>query len=77
MYLRKVENYDEIVMYAEKLLAADKLHEDAYVLIIDAFSKSGNHNMAKKKFTQLLKNYEEEYGEKPPKCIKSNTGNPC
>jgi DNA-binding SARP family transcriptional activator len=64
---RNNNNNDDIIFCADLLLQADNLHEEAYIAVIEAYSKSGNTNMAKKKFSQLLKNYEEEYGEKPPK----------
>ncbi len=69
--LRQKNKYDEVIYYSEKLLQADALHEDAYIAAIDAYSRSGNQNMAKKKFSQLLKNYDAEYGEKPSKDVLS------
>jgi two-component SAPR family response regulator len=58
-------NHDEVVKFAEKLLETDKLHEEAYINAIHAYSMLGNHTMAKKKFSQMLKNYQDEFGEKP------------
>ncbi len=69
--LKKKNNYSELISYAEKLLLTDKLHEEAFYCLIYAYNAIGNETMAKKKFTQLLKNYEEEYGEKPPKELLS------
>ena len=69
--LRQKNKLDEVIYYSEKLLQADALHEDAYIAAIDAYSRSGNQNMAKKKFSQLLKNYDAEYGEKPSKDVLS------
>ncbi|MCC7159739.1 MAG: hypothetical protein IT281_09390, partial [Ignavibacteria bacterium] len=66
---QKNKNFDELIIFSEKLLQVDKLHEEASLALIEAYSAIGNHNMAKKKFAQLLKNYEEEYGEKPSKKI--------
>lgn len=65
--LEQNNQFDEIIYYAEKLINADKLHEGAYLSMINACSKTGNENMARKNFRRLLKNYEEEYGEKPSK----------
>ena len=65
--LKKKNNYEELINYSEKLLLTDKLHEEAFYYLISAYKAIGNETMAKKKFSQLLKNYEEEYGEKPPK----------
>lgn len=67
--LRKNNKYDELLIYADKLIAADKLHEGAFTASIEAYNKTGNNAMAKKKFAQLLKNYDAEYGEKPSKKI--------
>jgi DNA-binding SARP family transcriptional activator/lipopolysaccharide biosynthesis regulator YciM len=60
-------NFNDIIYYSEKLISADKLHEGAFISLINAYANTGNENMAKKKFSQLLKNYDEEYGEKPSK----------
>ncbi len=65
----KRKNFDELITYSEKLLQVDKLHEEASLALIEAYTAIGNNNMAKKKFSQLLKNYEDEYGEKPSKKI--------
>ncbi|HEY3249635.1 MAG TPA: bacterial transcriptional activator domain-containing protein, partial [Ignavibacteria bacterium] len=65
--LTKEKKYDEVIVYAERLVSADKLHEKAFISLVKAYAQLGNQNMAKKKFSQLLKNYEEEYGEKPSK----------
>lgn len=69
--LKKKNKYDELINYSEKLLLTDKLHEEAFYYIIYAYNAIGNETMAKKKFSQLNKNYEEEYGEKPPKELLS------
>ncbi len=65
--LKKRNKYEELINYSEKLLLIDKLHEEAFYYLIYAYKAIGNETMAKKKNSQLLKNYEEEYGEKPPK----------
>jgi LuxR family transcriptional regulator, maltose regulon positive regulatory protein len=63
----KDNNFNDVIIYAEKLITADKLHENGFISIINAYTKTGNDNMARKKFSQLLKNYEQEYDEKPSK----------
>lgn len=65
--LKKKNKHTDLIDYAEKLLLTDNLHEEAYYYIICSYKAIGNETMAKKKFSQLLKNYEKEYGGKPPK----------
>lgn len=65
--LNKQEKYYEIISYSERLISSDKLHETAFLNLVTAYVRTGNMNMAKKKFAELLKNYEDEYGEKPSK----------
>jgi ATP/maltotriose-dependent transcriptional regulator MalT/two-component SAPR family response regulator len=67
--LKKEGKFEELAVFSEKLILSDNLHENAFLNAIEAYQRSGNRNMAKKKFSQLLKNYEEEYGEKPNKDI--------
>ena len=67
--LLKKRDFDDAVIYSEKLLQADKLHEEGFLGVITSYKESGNLTMAKKKFRQLIKNYDEEYGEKPPKDL--------
>jgi two-component SAPR family response regulator len=57
----------EVTVYAEKLLEADKLNEDAHVNLIESYVQLGNLNMAKNKFAAMLKIFDEELGEKPSK----------
>ncbi|MCI0449836.1 MAG: hypothetical protein L0Y79_08635, partial [Chlorobi bacterium] len=64
-FLIKNAKFEDAVKYSERLIEIDNLHEEAYINAIQAYSMSGNRNMAKKKFSQLLKNYEKEFGEKP------------
>jgi len=63
------KKFDEAAEYSEKLILADSLHENAYLSAIRAYTEMNNLNMAKKKFSQLLKKYDEEYGEKPSKAV--------
>lgn len=73
--LEKNRKFDELIEFSEKLLQKDKLHEEAYFSIINAYSSIGNITMAKKKLSQLIKTYDEEYGEKPPKALMSKIMN--
>jgi len=73
--LEKKKNFEELIEYSEKLLQADKLHEQAFYMLILAYSAIGNITMAKKKLSQLIKTYDEEYGEKPPKDLMSKIMN--
>jgi len=67
--LKKKLKYEEVAFYSEKIIREDKLHEEAFISLIEAYAQTGNINMAKKKFSQMLKNFELEYGEKPPKKV--------
>ncbi len=71
---KKMNKPDEIIEYAERLLQADRLHEEAYIDLIEAYVNSGKANMAKTKFSQMLKTYDEEYGEKPPRKVMDRIG---
>ena len=55
----------EVTLYAEKLLEVDKLNEKAYIDLIESYAGIGNINTAKNKFSQMLKVFDEELGEKP------------
>jgi LuxR family maltose regulon positive regulatory protein len=63
--LKAEKNYDTVVSYSEKLLHSDRLNEGAYLNIIEAQVKLNNINRAREKFSQMLKTFEEELGEKP------------
>ena len=64
---KKKKMYFETSQYAEHLLKVDKLNENTYIDLIEALVSMGNLNAAKNKFSQMLKIFEEEYGEKPSK----------
>jgi two-component SAPR family response regulator len=61
--------YSEVIKYAEKALQIDKLNEEAYLNMIEAYSLLGEINTAKDKFSLMLKVFDEEIGEKPEKSI--------
>ena len=64
IYKRKKMMF-EITVFAEKLLEVDKLNEKTYIGLIESYVNIGNVNTAKNKFAQMLKVFDEEYGEKP------------
>lgn len=61
--------YYKVIQYCDILLTLDKLHEEAYLEIMQAYTNIGNLSMARKKFSTMLKTYESDYGEKPPKPV--------
>jgi DNA-binding SARP family transcriptional activator len=63
--------YEDTIKYAEKLLETDKLHQEAYLKIIESNVKLRKLNSAKDKFSLMLKNYNEELGEKPERQVLS------
>lgn len=67
--LEKKKSFSEIAKYAGKILKFDKLNEDAYVSLIEAYSEMGEINTAKDTFSLMLKNFDEELGEKPDKSV--------
>jgi LuxR family maltose regulon positive regulatory protein len=64
---RKKKSFAEIVKYADRILKFDKLNEEAYISLIEAYSEMGEINTAKDTFSLMLKNFDEELGEKPDK----------
>lgn len=66
-----INDYKNAIKYSEKLLEIDKLHSEAYLKLIESHIKLNNINTAKDKFALMLKNYEEELGEKPEKQVLS------
>jgi two-component SAPR family response regulator len=64
IYKKKNSSF-EVTIYAEKLIEADKLNENIYIDLIESYVNIGNINTAKNKFAQMLKIFDEEYGEKP------------
>ncbi len=59
-------NYNECVLYSDKLLQFDKLNETAYEFSIKAYKNAGKNASAGEKYSQMLKSYEREINEKPP-----------
>ncbi|RPI19279.1 MAG: hypothetical protein EHM58_02150 [Ignavibacteriae bacterium] len=64
IYLKKKKDF-ELTVYAEKLLKVDKLNEDAYFNLIQAYVNIGNINLARSKYSNMMKVFCEELGEKP------------
>jgi DNA-binding SARP family transcriptional activator len=67
--LKKRKMYEEIALYSDKLIQIDKLNENGYLNLIEAYVKLNSINRAREKFSQMLKTYEDELGEKPPKEV--------
>ena len=65
--LKDRRDYSEIIKYADKILKIDKLNDEAYISLIEVYSLLGDINTARDKFSQMLKDYDEELGEKPDK----------
>ena len=49
------KNFDEVILYSEKLLEEDKLNEDAYLNIIETEAYSGNRHQAKLIYQRMQK----------------------
>jgi DNA-binding SARP family transcriptional activator len=64
-YLKSRENLEEVILYSDKLLKADKLNEKAYLNIIESNVKMNNASRAKERFSQMLRTFESELGETP------------
>ena len=66
---KEKNSFSEVIKYAEKILKIDKLNDDAYIEMIETYTRLGETNMAKEKFSLMLKVYDEELGEKPDKSV--------
>ncbi|MCI0450435.1 MAG: hypothetical protein L0Y79_11755 [Chlorobi bacterium] len=65
------KDYDEAVVCCEKLLKYDPLNLTAYENLITSYENLDKHNTARESYSKLIKNYEEEYGEKLPASFTS------
>jgi DNA-binding SARP family transcriptional activator len=65
--LKSKKNYEEVIYYCDKLLKTDKLNEKAYLNIIESHVMLDSINRARDKFSQMLKIFDTELGEKPSK----------
>ncbi|MBE2218199.1 MAG: hypothetical protein IAE90_08355 [Ignavibacteria bacterium] len=63
--LEKHNRPEDVVKYAAMLINEDKLNDAAYIKMIKAYSSIGSKAMAVSCYNTMLKNYEEELGEKP------------
>jgi len=63
--LKSERNYNEVIYYSERLLLADKLNEGGYLNIIESYVKLNNASRGREKFSQMLKIFDAELGEKP------------
>jgi len=64
-FLYDLKLYDEVIYYSENLLMYDKLNESAYLNSIKVFAEWERLNSAREKYSQMMKYYETELGEKP------------
>jgi len=63
--LEKHNRPEDVVKYAAMLINEDMLNDAAYIKMIKAYSNIGSKAMAVSCYNTMLKNYEEELGEKP------------
>lgn len=63
--LIKSKNYEEVVIYGDKIMSTDKLNEQAYLSLIEAYIMLDNANKARDTFGLMLKAFNDELGEKP------------
>lgn len=70
--LWKAKKYPDLISACENLLRADKLHEEANIKLIGAYSQLENQSMAKEKLEKFEKNYKTEYDEPLPKNIRED-----
>lgn len=63
--LEKNKRPEDVIKYAAMLINEDKLNDSAYIKMIKAYSSLGSKAMAVSCYNTMLKNFEEELGEKP------------
>ncbi len=68
--LWRTKKYEDLISACENLLRTDKLHEEANIKLIGAYSQLENQSMAKEKLEKFEKNYKTEYDEPLPKSIR-------
>jgi two-component SAPR family response regulator len=67
--LKKKNLTADIIRYARLLLSIDRFNETGNLYLIDAFCETGKVSQAKNTLSNMLKSYNEEFGEKPDKGI--------
>ncbi len=63
--LEKNKRPEDVIKYAAMLINEDKLNDAAYIKMIKAYTSIGSKAMAVSCYNTMLKNFEEELGEKP------------
>jgi ATP/maltotriose-dependent transcriptional regulator MalT/DNA-binding SARP family transcriptional activator len=67
--LKQNKLFEEIILYAEKLLKFDKLNDSAYINLIEAYIELENFSRANDTYKIMKKNYDTEFEGKPPKEV--------
>ena len=60
-----LNSYDDVMYYSEHLLTHDKLNESSYLYSIRIYIGWGRLKSAREKFSQMMKCFDTELGEKP------------
>ena len=64
---KEKQNYQKVIYYADKLVKADSLNEEAYLLLIKSNLKLYNNSSARSIAKQMIKIFKKELGEEPSK----------
>ena len=59
------KRYNEAIEYSASLMAEDNINEKGHLCLISSYAAMGNINMARDRFSFMLKVFDEELGEKP------------
>ena len=70
--LKKKNLTAKIIHYGRLLLSIDRLNETGNLYLIEALCETGKVSQAKNIYSNMLKSYSEEFGEKPDKSIVSS-----
>ena len=70
--LKKKNLTAKIIHYGRLLLSIDRLNETGNLYLIEALCETGKVSQAKNIYSNMLKSYREEFGEKPDKSIVSS-----
>jgi DNA-binding SARP family transcriptional activator len=69
--LKEKDRFEELIDYSENLIKHDKLNEQAYISLVEAYTRTNKTETARKIYTRMLKAYQEELGEKPRHGVSS------
>ena len=64
---KEKQNYQKVIYYSDKLVKADSLNEEAYLLLIKSNLKLYNNSSARSIAKQMIKIFKKELGEEPSK----------